>query len=86
MTTETVTLKYPFTHKGEEIVDLKIRRPKMRDMKKAEAVKDDLEKSLTMIALLAEVEPAVIEELDTEDFKAAADVVGKFMGVSEQTT
>lgn len=86
MTKETITLQYPFSHQGEEYTEITIRRPKMRDMKKAQKHKDDMEKSIHMMADLAEVTPAVIEELDTEDFKAVSDKVGEFMGVSGDQT
>lgn len=80
---ETITLQHPFTFDGEKITELKLRRPKMRDMKKAQNHKDDLEKSIHMIADLAEVSPKLVEELDTEDFGAVSAKVGEFMGVSE---
>lgn len=83
MTRETITLKYPVTVDGEEITALHLRRPKMADMKRAQKHKDELEKSIRIIADLAEVSPQVIEELDTADFKAVSDVVGEFMGASE---
>ena len=82
MTRETVTLQYPVTVDGETITALHIRRPKMRDMKRAQKHKDDLEKSIHMIADLAEVSLAVVEELDTADFTAASDKVGEFMAAS----
>ena len=37
-------------------------------MKKAEKYKTDMQKSIGMIADLAEVDPRLVEELDTEDF------------------
>lgn len=86
MTTETVKLEYPFTHQGTEYDELNIRRPKMRDMKKAQQHKDDMVKSINMMADLCEVTPAVIEELDTADFQTVSDKVGEFMGVSADQT
>lgn len=75
-------LKHPFEFNGEQVTTLSIRRPKLRDMKRVQKVKDDLEKSITMLADLAEVEPKLLEELDTEDFTRACDLLGEFMGVS----
>lgn len=75
-------LKHPFEFEGEQIRAISIRRPKLRDMKRAHKVKDDLEKSITMLADLAEVSPKLLEEMDTEDFTRACDVLGEFMGVS----
>ncbi|MFV0408679.1 MAG: phage tail assembly protein [Paracoccus sp. (in: a-proteobacteria)] len=76
---EIVKLQYPITVAGEEITELRIRRPKMRDMKSANKVKDDLEKSLKMIVDLAEITPEAADELDPVDFSKAAGVVGNFM-------
>lgn len=79
---KTLDLKHPFEFGGETVTELHIRRPKLRDMKRAAKVKDDLEKSVTMLADLAEVTPKLLEELDTEDFTRACDMLGEFMGVS----
>lgn len=83
---ETITLEYPFTFDGEEITEITIRRPKMRDMKKAQKHKDNMEKSIHMIADLAEVSPKLVEELDTGDFASVSKMLGEFMGVSEEQT
>ncbi len=83
---ETIELQFPFTHQGIEYSELSIRRPKMRDMKKAQQHKNDMTKSIHMMADLAEVTPAVIEELDTQDFKTVSDKLGEFMGVSADQT
>lgn len=79
---ETITLQYPVTVDGEEITALHIRRPKMGDLKRGQKHKDDLEKTIHLIADLAEVTPKVVEELDTADFAAVSDKVGEFMGAS----
>lgn len=82
MTRETITLQYPVTIDGEEITELRLRRPKMRDMKRIQKHKDDLEKSIHLIADLAEQTPALIEELDAADFAAVSELVGNFMAAS----
>ncbi|WP_107497431.1 phage tail assembly protein [Thalassobius sp. I31.1] len=82
--TEIVTLQYPFTHKGEEITELTIRRPKIRDMQKSSTIKDDMKKAIAMMADLAEIEPAAIGEMDPEDFNEANKVIAGFLGVSEE--
>ena len=83
MTRETITLQYPVTVDGETITELTLRRPKMADMKRGQKHKNDLEKSMHLIADLAEVTPKVVEELDTADFAAVSAKVGEFMGVSD---
>ncbi len=79
---ETVRLQHPFDFKGEHISELTLRRPKMRDLKKSQSYKDDLDKSMRMIADLAEVDPKLVEEIDPEDFGRLTDIVGEFMGAS----
>lgn len=72
-------LRYPVNVGGEEIANLSLRRPKTRDMIRANKVKDDLEKVSSMICDLAEVTPAVVNELDAADFAAVGEMIGNFM-------
>lgn len=82
MTRETITLQYPVTVDGEEITELHIRRPKVADLKRGQKHKNDLEKSIHLIADLAEVSPMAVQELDAADFATVSAKVGEFMGVS----
>lgn len=82
--TETYTLEYPFTYKGEEVTELVIRRPKMRDLKKFDGIKDTMKKAFTMLSDLAEIEPGAVEELDPVDFNTASKLIADFLGVSEE--
>jgi hypothetical protein len=84
MTTETCTLEYPFEHKGVQYDTLTIRRPKLRDLKKFEAIKDRMKKSITMLSDLAEIAPDAVEEMDPLDFNAASMMIAGFLGVSEE--
>lgn len=83
MTRETVTLQYPVTVDGEDITELTLRRPRVADLKRAEKHKDNFEKSIRIIADLAEVSPKVVEELDASDFAAVSARVGEYMGASD---
>ncbi|MGD9918607.1 MAG: phage tail assembly protein [Paenirhodobacter sp.] len=83
---DTVTLKYPVKFQGEEVTSLTIRRPKMRDLKKMQGIKDEMEKAMTLIADLAEVDPKFVGELDPDDFKVLSDKVGEYMGASADQT
>ena len=83
---DTIELQYPFEYKGERFTELTVRRPKMRDLKKAQGIKDELEKSMRMMADLTEVDPKVIDELDPVDFATLSDKVGEYMGVSAEQT
>lgn len=82
--TETYTLEYPFTHKGAEYSELSIRRPKMRDLKKFEGIRDNMKKAITMLSDLAEIAPDTVEEMDPVDFNAASTMIAGFLGISEE--
>lgn len=82
--TETYTLEYPFDFKGEEFTELTIRRPKMRDLRKFEGIKDSMKKAFTMLSDLAEIAPGAVEEMDPEDFNAASKLIAGFLGISEE--
>lgn len=86
MTRETIELEYPVIFEGQEISELSLRRPRMRDMKRQQQKKDDLDKALTMIADLAEVSPKLVEELDPVDFTTLSDWVGNCMPNAEDAT
>lgn len=82
--TETIQLDYPFTFEGVEYTELTLRRPKLRDIKKSETAKGNMNKGTKMLADLAEMDPRAIDEMDMEDFKKASLVIAGFMGVSEE--
>ena len=84
MHSETLPLQYPFTHKGEEITQLTIRRPKLGDIKRFEKVKDEMDKATKMLADLAEIAPDVVDQLDMVDFNAASEMIAGFLGVSAE--
>lgn len=86
MSKEIYTLAHPITFGGQEIVELEVRRPKLRDMKKAQQVKNDLERSIKMLADLTEQSPATIEELDMVDFDGVSKMVDGFMPNAEAST
>lgn len=79
---EIVKLQYPINVAGEEITELRIRRPKMRDLKRASKLKDEVEKSMQMLVDLAEITPEAADEIDPVDFAKAAEIMGNFMGAS----
>ncbi len=72
-------LTYPVTVGGETISSLHLRRPKARDLIRAQKVKDEMEKVAALIVDLAEVSPDVVQEMDAYDFAAVGEMVGNFM-------
>lgn len=77
---DTIQLKHPITVDGQEVTEVTLRRPKVRDLKAIEGVKSDMEKSIKLVSNLTQMKPAAVEELDAEDFTAISDQVGKFVG------
>ncbi|MEF1312037.1 phage tail assembly protein [Vibrio mytili] len=81
-----VKLSYPVTVNGTEIKTLALRRPKVRDQLIADKQnKNDADKEVHLMALLAEVEPAVIQELDMEDYEGVQKVIVGFRKKSSKS-
>lgn len=65
----TIDLDYPININGEEVKQLKMRRAKARDLKKAQiAAQDQASQELHLFALLTDVNPEDLEELDVKDY------------------
>ena len=77
---ETVKLKYPVEISGANAGVISLRRPKVRDLEAMDRIQGDTQKSLMLIAHLAELDPDTIRELDAEDFAAISKVVAGFLG------
>jgi hypothetical protein len=77
---ETIQLLHPFEVNGETITEVTLRRPKIRDMERAQKHKDDMAKSIHMLVDLTELPIGTIRELDTEDFNQLAKRVGEYTG------
>ncbi|EGQ8056477.1 phage tail assembly protein [Vibrio alginolyticus] len=74
-----VKLAYPVEVGGQKIEVLNIRRPKVRDQLIADKQnKSDADKEVHLMSLLAEVEPAVIQELDLDDYTEVQKVIVGF--------
>lgn len=74
-----VKLAYPVTVNGKEIKMLALRRPKVRDQLIADKQnKNDADKEVHLMSLLAEVEPAVIQDLDLDDYMEVQKVIVGF--------
>ena len=75
-----IKLKHPITLEGEDVTQLILRRPKVRDMLGADKQGGtDAEKEIRIFANLCEVSPAVIEELDLADYQALQGVYQGFL-------
>lgn len=76
----TIKLKHPITADGIELKEITLRRPKVRDLERMDKVSGEMAKAVTLIADLAEISPDQVREIDAEDFAAAAEALGDFLG------
>ena len=78
---QTIELDYPITVNGEEISSLEIsRRPKVRDMRKAQqAASDDAGQELHLFAALTGRNPEDMEELDLSDYRKLQQAYSDFL-------
>ena len=82
---ETVLqLKHPVRLGGEEIKELRIRRPKARDYRLLDR-HAGFDAAEVMLTALSNVGAAVVEELDGEDYMAASAVVAGLVGKDRST-
>lgn len=80
--TVTVPLEYPVLHEGKEISELTFRRMKAKDALVAEGVESEARAGYLLFAALADVDVALIEELDVEDLETIGEKVIPLMGKS----
>lgn len=76
----TVQLVVPVTVGEVTYTELTFRRMKVKDTLVAEDEKDEAKAGIRLFARLADVETAVIEELDMEDFAEVGARVAPLMG------
>jgi len=77
---EVLKLKHPL----ENLTELKVRRPKVKDIRAINSleVEDEIERDLIFFEMLTGVSRKVLEELDVEDWNALQNLVAKMMGNS----
>lgn len=78
--TTTVKLKYSVEVDGVSVNQLKVRRPKVRDMLGVESTKvSDAEKEINLFANLCEVTPETLMSLDMADYAKLQKVYQHFL-------
>ena len=82
----TITLSFPVETEGEKVTELKMRRPKVRDMLAADAGGSDAQKELRLFANLCEVTPKTIENLDMADYLKVQEVYSGFLSSAPATS
>ena len=80
---KTLTLKTAITtNVGDEekiINTLIFRKPKAKDLRARDTAKGDVDATIRLIAALSGQPVAVIDELASDDFKKAGEIVADFM-------
>lgn len=83
MTSKVVTLKLqePIEVGGTTIAEVTIRRPKVKDLRALDqdAEGTEMEKGIAMAALLTDLTPDAIEEMDAFDFAALSEKIAGFL-------
>lgn len=80
VTSTTVDLEYPVTVDGTEYKSLTFRRMKAKDALSGEGETSEARAGFALFATLADVDIAVIEELDIEDLATIGEKVAPMMG------
>lgn len=78
----TFSLSYPVEHDGKSIASVELRRPKVKDMLRAEKARDaggDLGVAVALVAAIADLPLEVIEQVDATDFGPIAEAIELFM-------
>jgi len=78
---KVIKLSYP---PSEDLKEIKIRRPKLRDIKEVMSLKDldDLDRDLLLLEKLTGVPKQVLEELDIADWTKLQTALAEMMGNS----
>jgi hypothetical protein len=80
-TTTTIPLKHPIKVNGQERQTIELRRPKVSDYKAASRGGGaDEDKEIRLVANLAQLTPAEVEELDMADMKVIQETLKGFIG------
>lgn len=75
-------LKVPVKYGAIEASELRIRKPKTKDVRRIPNGTPDIDENAIILSRLAGVDIGVIDELSIEDFQAASDIVSDFFPVS----
>ena len=80
--TKTVSLSVPVTFEGREITEIRIAKPKVKDLKRMNAaldgITDRLDQGIVMASALTGYPVEMIEDLDTDDFTEISEMIADF--------
>jgi len=79
ITQETIELIQPFDYMGEQVTELTLRRPKMKDLRRIGAAKGtDADRAALMIQILSGLSPKAVDEIDGVDIDKISKVIDSF--------
>jgi hypothetical protein len=81
---DKLKLDHPFSVDGKTLTEVSIRRPKVRDIRAVDKVKEDgdLQQGIVTVALLTGLSVEALDDMDAGDFARVSEVVGGFFGNS----
>lgn len=83
-THETHTLNVPITHQGRDYTELRLRRPRVKDiLRSVQRDEKGLADDVKQIVDLAEVPPDVVHDLDISDLYAVQAIMRSFATPAE---
>jgi hypothetical protein len=81
--TARVKLVRPFKVEDRTITEVTIRRPKVRDLRALEKIREpgatELDQSIVMTATLCDLPPDAMDEMDAADFASISEVLSGFL-------
>lgn len=81
--TARVKLVRPFKVEDRTITEVTIRRPKVRDLRALEKIREpgatELDQSIAMTATLCDLPPDAMDEMDAADFASISEVLSGFL-------
>tara|TARA_R110002050_G_scaffold269917_1_gene412415 strand:- start:39200 stop:39481 length:282 start_codon:yes stop_codon:yes gene_type:complete len=71
---------------GKHVTSLKLSRPKVKHLKKIEAIENDFEKAVLLVSILSGLSIDSVEELDASDFATCSEKIESVMAKKPQIT
>ena len=82
---KTITLKHPVTVAGNEILQVEIQRPTVKDLKSFDSPGGDFIRMFNLMLRLTGLLAVEMEAIDAEDYMEMTDVVDGFLGGGQPT-
>lgn len=81
-----IDLAYPIEFEGTKLTKITLRRPSVKDARKARtAHKDAADQEIALVSALSGLPPSAIEELDLSDYSKIQEALSGFFGSGETT-